>query len=180
MKDITTTSFGLLITYLLPGLACLICVSFWLPPFQEMLRSFVKSDSDVGSFLFVLLVSLILGLVLNAIRWAVYEKMFLRKRHLPSHYFAEISKNDRLLAVHTTIDENFRYHQFYGNLSLVLPAFGFAMLTRISVTHGPLALLSVVLASLFIEVVVVCIAVAAFVRFLGRSKSIMEKGGRDG
>jgi len=186
MKDITTRSFGLLIAYLLPGIACFCYMSLWLRPFQDLLKNFMKSTSDIGSFLFVVLVALLLGLILNAFRWFIYEKIFLKGHSLSSDYFVTISKENRLMSIHTAIDENFRYHQFYGNLSLIglaaLITFAFRLLGSVrsdlktlwyAATIAGTAILCVI-----VEIVIVWTAVESFFRYVDRGTKIM-KGGSD-
>lgn len=182
IKNITTRSFGLIIAYLLPGFVCVLAISYWWVSLRELIENFLKSKSDVGSFLFALLLCLLLGLLMNAIRWVVYEKCFLRRHELPSGYFVKMSQSDRLLAVHTAIDENFRYHQFYGNLSLVIPVLyielllsSFTAISPLSVSSCRFCVISVAtIVFLVIETAIIWAAVAAFLRYIGRTMAIMK------
>lgn len=184
MKDMTTRSFGLMIAYLLPGFSFFCSASFWSSEVRSLLRDFMSSNSDVGSFLFVVLLSLLFGLVLNAVRWFFYERHLPSKSQMHSDYFARVSESDRLLAIHTILDENFRYHQFYGSLSLVGCIFiagvafkGYTHFLKelyVSVRIG-IFILALVLLGL-LEIIIILAAKVAFRRYVERSKAIMKGG----
>ena len=61
MKDVTITSFGLIIAYLLPGFAGLYGLSFWSVHVSLIFSTFSTSASNIGLFLVVILASLIIG-----------------------------------------------------------------------------------------------------------------------
>lgn len=80
MKDVSSTTFGMAIAYLLPGFAGMFALSFWAPSVQDLFSKFVESESNVGRFLLVILCSLVVGLEVSAIRWLVFE-LFLCRKH---------------------------------------------------------------------------------------------------
>ena len=61
MKDVTSTSFGLVIAYLLPGLMALYALSYFSIPVHALFLTFLKAESNVGLFLLVDAVCLLLG-----------------------------------------------------------------------------------------------------------------------
>ncbi len=69
MKDVTSTSLGLLIAYLLPGLVALYAFSLWPGPLQSQFQVFLTAESNVGLFLLVILAAIALGL---QITWVWY------------------------------------------------------------------------------------------------------------
>ena len=79
MKDVTVTSFGLVIAYLLPGLSLLYTLGFWFPEIHSLFQAFLTTTSNLGLFLIVVLVSLIVGLIIHGIRAVVYEYIFCKK-----------------------------------------------------------------------------------------------------
>jgi hypothetical protein len=182
MKDVTTRSFGLLIAYLLPGLACFCCVALFSSEFKGLLSSFITSESNMGSFFFVLVLSLLFGLILNALRWFIYEKCFPLGSELPPECFLKLGEANRVLAIHNTIDENLRYHQFYASVSLVLPIFivtiAFKVFTYLPKDLGLCQRFGVVVILLvllgFLEIVTIFAAREAFCRYVTRSKAVME------
>lgn len=130
MDIATTTAFGLTIAYLLPGILLTVSVSFWTPTFLEVAGSLLAQQEATfiaGGFF----ISLAIGLELNLIRWVVYKGILFRlyERVSRRHYMPS-SLEVREFTLATTggsaiysgaVDENLRYHQMYGSLSLVLP-----------------------------------------------------------
>ena len=85
MKDVTVTSFGLVIAYLLPGLSLLYTLGFWFPEIHSLFQAFLTTTSNLGLFLIVVLVSLIVGLIIHGIRAVVYEYIFCKKANRFEH-----------------------------------------------------------------------------------------------
>ena len=79
MEDVTSTSFGLVIAYLLPGFAAFFAVSFWSPPISDLFSKFLEAESNIGRFLLVIVCSLIAGLEVTIFRWIFFEKWLCRK-----------------------------------------------------------------------------------------------------
>jgi hypothetical protein len=82
MKDLTTTSLGLIIAFLLPGLVALHAMSFWSPGIQKNLEDVWTADTSAGSFLLVTLASLAVGLQVTLLRWIVFERWLCRTHQL--------------------------------------------------------------------------------------------------
>jgi hypothetical protein len=112
----------------------------------------------------------------------LYERILLRKSSLSPNFFAGLIKEEAVNAVRDTIDENLRYHQFYGSLSLLMPLFTPQIVTQTlkdSFNTEPLRVLSIVavcLVCLVLEMIIVFAAVTAFCRYVNRSRSIMTGG----
>src|SRR5688572_28867809 len=68
MGGFTSTSFGLLIAYLLPGIIVLYGVSLWSPRVHAIFQTFLGANSNAGLFLLLLLASLIAGLLVSGVR----------------------------------------------------------------------------------------------------------------
>ena len=181
MKDLNIKIFGLIIAYLLPGFACIFCFAFWIDSFEDLIDGFMSTNSDFGSFLFVLLLALLFGLILNAFRWIIYERWFLKKHKIPEDCYQELIKHDNLQAIHATLDENFRYHQFYGNISIVFFGFFVEFMKRIflsssegSERHNVLVIIGIGFLLIILELVLVSTATQSFKRYVKRSKSILK------
>lgn len=122
MKDITSTSFGLVIAFLLPGLAGLYSLTFWSDTARGIFRRFETAQSDVGLFLLVLLAALMLGLQITVVRWLIFERLISRRERLKSSDFSSLGKNETtLVAFRAAVDEHYRYHQFWGGMTVVIP-----------------------------------------------------------
>ena len=126
-KDVTSTSFGLVIAFLLPGVVALFSLSFWFDSAQRAFHTFLTANSNIGLFLFLLLGALALGLAVNAVRLGLYEILLGRIKKLYGPRFAPqqlrgLAEQDRFVAFRAAIDETYRYHQFYGGTTLAAPA----------------------------------------------------------
>jgi len=108
MKDITTTTFGLIIAYLLPGLFGLYTCSFWSPAIRAQFEAFSKAESNAGLFFLVLLFALLVGLQLTAFRWVIFELLLCRRNGLKRDEFTQLKTKDQIEAFGVTLDENFR------------------------------------------------------------------------
>ena len=127
MKEVSTSNFGLVIAYLLPGFVTLIGVSF----FSETVRIWLTvSPSDaptVGGFLYVTLASLTAGLTVSTIRWAVVDTIHHHTGiRQPSFDFSKLQSNVAGFTI--LVDDLYRYYQFYGGF-LVATAFTFVAFT---------------------------------------------------
>ena len=122
LKDVTITSFGLLIAYLLPGLVGLYGLSFWAPPLQTAFGIFLTSESNVGLFLIIVLAALVVGLLAHGVRWLIFEVLFSSSTYrLDPSVYAHLSGERKLTAFRTAIDEFSRYHQWWGGVAVVGP-----------------------------------------------------------
>lgn len=121
MKDITSTSFGLVIAYLLPGLAGLYGLTFWSGNLRVIRDSLLQSGTDLGLVLTIVAVALIIGLTANSIRWLVFERLLCSSVRLNAAAFANLLSEHKLAAFLAIIEETFRYHQFMGNTAVLIP-----------------------------------------------------------
>lgn len=122
MKDVTTTSFGLIIAYVLPGMVGLYSLTFWSDTLRQVSNTFLNAKSDLGLSLMVLAGAVVVGLQLNVLRFLFYERVLCRtKRIKPETFKALLTHSPNLSAFTTVIEENFRYHQFFGSMTLLLP-----------------------------------------------------------
>lgn len=61
LKDVTSTSFGYVIAFLLPGLAALYALGLWSAKIAGILSTFLTSNSNIGLFLLIIATALGLG-----------------------------------------------------------------------------------------------------------------------
>ncbi len=105
--------------YLLPGIVGLYSLTFWFARLRPISTTFLTADSNVGRFLLVVMASLAVGLLVNFLRWLLFEGW--RSDGLRSKDFAKLGSNPAMLeAFRARIDENFRHHQFGGGMNIVL------------------------------------------------------------
>jgi hypothetical protein len=120
MKDLTSTSFGYVIGFLLPGLLGLYGLSFWSNAVQQILQPALKAEAAVGPSAILLLVALGVGLCISAVRFVVFERLLCRKHHFPADMFQKLTLENRLISFKAVVDEHYRYHQFYGGCAVAL------------------------------------------------------------
>jgi hypothetical protein len=120
MKDLSSTSFGYLIAFLLPGLLGLFALSYWSNDVRSLIQPAVKADATVGPSVILMLVALAVGLCVSAIRFFIFEKMLCRHSSFPKDMFAKLSAENKLPSFKAVVDEHYRYHQFYGGIAVSL------------------------------------------------------------
>jgi hypothetical protein len=121
MKDFTTTSFGLVIAYLLPGLVTLFSMSAWSENLRRIFRTLFSGQVDAGLLVSVGGCALVLGLVLNVFRWLTFERLICKKYKVAPTIFSKSSSTQQLQSFLMVIEETFRYHQFYGSIAILTP-----------------------------------------------------------
>jgi hypothetical protein len=123
VKEVTSTPFGLVIGFLLPGVVALFSLTYWYESAANAFDTFLTSASNLGLFIFLLLGALTLGIITSAVRWIVFEKLL---NQIPDLYGKKVSdeerrrmyEQERFAAWRAGIDEEYRYHQFFGGLTI--------------------------------------------------------------
>jgi hypothetical protein len=142
LSNFTTTSFGLVIAYLVPGAVGAYGLALWSPSLQGVLHQFRTPQVSVGLFLVGLLAALTVGLVIVPARYVLFERIWpriwnkhvaegRRIRVIGAGDLARLSKQPTLLsAAQAFTDEQYRYHQCWGGLTVVIPFVFFYWLTK--------------------------------------------------
>ena len=117
MKDLTSTSFGYVIGFLLPGMLGIYGFSKWFFSLQSLLQPIVKADATVGPSVVFLLSAVGMGLCVSSARYFIFEKWLYRKRCLSPEMYKGLNADK--LALHKSLaEEHYRYHQFYGGCAV--------------------------------------------------------------
>jgi len=119
MKELTSTSFGYLIAFLLPGMLGLYALSYWFPPTGALLQPILKADATVGPSVVFLLIAAGMGLCLSAARFFVLEKGVYKGTCLSDELHKGLAP-DKLALLNAYADQHYRYHQFYGGCFLAV------------------------------------------------------------
>lgn len=132
MNNLTSSNFGILIAFVLPGAVALLGVSYFSPLVESWLVSTTSNSPTIGGFLYLTLAAVLAGLTASTVRWMVVDTIhhwtgIRRPRWDFSEFDRKVSGYDKLGEVH------YRFYQFYGNtlMSLVFSwicrrvAFGF-------------------------------------------------------
>lgn len=120
-KDITSTFFGFLIAYLLPGAVAVFTLSFWSDTLRGVSATVAGAKSDVGLILSLVVASLVAGLVINVFRHHLFERLICRTVRMDPSVYGSLVNEQKLQTFMLVIEETFRYHQFYGNVSVLMP-----------------------------------------------------------
>lgn len=179
VKDVTVTSFGLIIAYLLPGLIGLYGLSFWSKTLQQTFSTFLTSESNIGLFLIVVLASLAIGLLANGLRWLFFEMVFFKKHRTQSSFHKALSGERKLAAYRVVIDETYRYHQWWGGAAFVIPIgyVGWVVESWPTVSVQQQSLITI----LFVCLEVLCFAAAShlWVGTVVKLTNVLGEGGTD-
>jgi hypothetical protein len=114
MQPISQQHLGVVIAYILPGLAGLWGLSFVSPTIESWLGASPSDAPTISGFLYVTLASLGVGILMNCVRRLLVD---------PLHHWTGIAKRDwsytsleeKVAAIEFLIANQFRYYQFYGN-----------------------------------------------------------------
>jgi hypothetical protein len=173
MKDVTSTSFGLVIAYLLPGLMALYALSYFSAPVHSLFTTFLQAQSNVGLFLLVTLAALAVGLQVSIVRALVFQHWICKKWRLSPEDFAALAVEGKLTAFRAAADEHLRYHQFWGGMVVVMPImFGHWIVDQPAWSADQIILGVVFLA---LEAVTVWAARESYVQYVERSKAILSE-----
>jgi len=129
MKDVTEKNFGVIIAFWLPGFLLLWALSYSWPEVATWLAKSSGTDAPtVGGFLYTTLASLAVGLLINAVRWAIVQEIvFYRITRLKrgNINYGNLKNKDVLTAFQGAIENNYRYYQYYSNAFVAIVG-GFA------------------------------------------------------
>jgi hypothetical protein len=121
VPDLGSTTFGYIIAYLLPGLTASIGLAFLSSPVEKVFRD-VIGEQNFALGLMGALAAIALGLFLTLFRALIVEELLWRSWRLSPDEHAElITDEDSFRAYRSTVDEIYRYHQFWGGMALALP-----------------------------------------------------------
>lgn len=148
MTEPLERNFGLIIAFLLPGFTCIFGVGSLNPTVAGWLSDTPSNSPSIGGFLYVTLGSLAAGLIVSAIRWAVIDSLH-HKTGIPRPNFNFKRLNENLPAYQLAVEYNYRYFQFYANMTIAIPIFTFCCQSAFGVwsfsTNFAVILLEVVL-----------------------------------
>jgi hypothetical protein len=117
VKDITG-NFGVVIAFVLPGVVALWGIGYQVP---DVVHGWFKRPEATG-FLFVVLVSLAVGVFVSGLRWLFFEKVC-RSFGLeyPSTDYRRLTSTDAgMRALSFTIEHTYRHYQFNANMAVAL------------------------------------------------------------
>lgn len=174
--DITSTSFGLLIAYLLPGLVALFGLSYWIQELRDLFDAFLTGGSNIGLFLLVALASIATNLQVTLIRWAIFEEWICRRYSLKPEDFKDMSNEGKFSAFRGAVDEHYRYHQFWGCMAIALPILFIGWAQRHDIYNFFWNGFLITVLFLIVEGLTWSGAVKAYTNYVNRTRYIMKGG----
>ena len=137
MKPLSTSNFGLLIAFLLPGFTALWGASYFSETLRFWLAGAQAGGLTVGGFLYVTLASVAAGITASTVRWAVIDKIHhwagLRE---PLWNFSRLQEN--VSAYNVLREMHLRYYYFYSNMQISLAFVYLARRTSLGFFSAPL------------------------------------------
>ncbi len=119
MRDITSNNFGLLIAYVLPGFTILWESRLISPSIESWLAASTENAPTVAGFLYATLGSVAIGLFISTLRWLIIDSIHHRTGiPKPEWDFTQLAA--RVDAFQTVVDHQYRYHQFYGGMTIAV------------------------------------------------------------
>jgi hypothetical protein len=125
MKDVTDKNFGVIIAFLLPGFLLLWGFSYSQPELATWLMNMSSKDAPmIGSFLYATIASLVLGLLISAVRTVIVDNFLYHITRLrrPNIQSSKLKNKDTLTAFTAVIENHYRYYQYYANSVVAIAA----------------------------------------------------------
>jgi hypothetical protein len=174
VKELTSTSFGYIIGFLLPGLFGLYGLGLWLRDVQDLLKPAASTDATIGPSFFLLLSALTMGLLLSAVRFFTFEKWICKSHSLDADIFKKLAGIDKLAAFNAVVEQHYRYHQFYGGCAVaVFIAFPRWLWDRWAASTYLLRF-SLIAGFCLLETMLLITARDSFVRYVDRGNNIVR------
>jgi hypothetical protein len=166
LTTFTSTSIGYVISLVLPGMTAIFTASLYSPTIARTLHNFDATGSGFGLFLVVLLASMTVSLVLMPIADLIYARwlnaLLSIRSPLTDAQRARLSDPKVLQSWRALVDEQFRFFQFWGAISIVIPFLTGGIARHSSASDFRLGLLAA--AGALVESIVVFAAIEALRR----------------
>ena len=173
LKDVTSTTFGLIIAYVLPGLTAFYGLSFFSDRVRTWFDLIFRGDASGGLILFVIFGATVIGLQLSAVRWLLFEQILCRDCRFDAVELSGIAGARKFAAYRLLIDEQLRYHQFWGAMSFAQLVLFWGWIGS-QEGSASLAWLSAVLAGLC-EAVTIGAAIVSLKRYAALRKNVLKQ-----
>ena len=167
----TSIGFGLLIAYVLPGFSVLVAASLVVPALQVWLLGPAQHSSAIGGVLYVTAASILIGQLLNLVRWATLDQAH-QLTGLQRPTWKESLLERRREAFELLVENLFRYHQFYGNLAVALPLCWVAFRASAAAVTATWGVIELPLIAL--EVLLIAGSRDALRRYFSRTQTLLE------
>jgi len=175
MKDITPTYWGFIIAYLLPGIGGLYGLHFWSDTLKKILEVFINGQPTVGLSFMVLLAALTVGLIISAFRSVIFEEWICKTDKFSPGDFINLGNEEiKLTSFSAVVDQHYRYHQFWGGMSIVIPMIFLGWIIEFWKNNYVSKTIFGIIGFLILEPLLVDSAIVSFKNYIHRAKQIMK------
>jgi hypothetical protein len=119
VNELNSGNFGLVISYLLPGMTVLWGFSYPSARLRDWLATTATAGPTVGGFLYVTLAAVAAGLVASTVRWmtvdAVHARTGLRR---PEFNYAHLA--EKIDGFDVLVRHHYEYYKFHGNMLIAV------------------------------------------------------------
>jgi hypothetical protein len=134
----SSTQFGLIVAYLLPGFIGLLGIVPLVPAVAVWLQTGTSCEAGLGAPLYAVLAATTAGMILSCFRWLIVDQIH-RLTGLVPPVWDDRQLEDRLTAFNYLVESHYRYYQFVSNtLVAVVWAYGINRWLGTSAVFGPL------------------------------------------
>lgn len=119
MKDVSSTNFGILVSYVVPGVTAVWGVGYFSPAVRQWFGASPLFAPTVGGFLYATLAAVAAGVTVSTVRWMVVDRLHgwtgLRR---PPFDYAKLQEN--LAAFDLLVRHHYEYYKFHANMLTAL------------------------------------------------------------
>jgi len=175
-KDILGNFWGFTLAFILPGMAALYGVSLWSFHVEQAVSKFIESPTVIF-FLLLVLGATVLGIQMSILSWVFYEIILFRVLLMKSVDMVELEFSDKFADNRSLIREPYRYYQFLGGMSFVMPLFFVAFFKSgiMIVDRELMSSFWALLAMMVMELATICAAVSFYRSFIYRASHLLKK-----
>ena len=119
VNDLNSGNFGLLISYVLPGMTTLWAFSYPSPTVRAWLTDTAAAGPTIGGFLNVTLAAVGAGLVVSTLRWMIIDNIHaMTGLRRPPFDYGRLA--ERLSGFDTLVRHHYDYYKFHGNMLIAV------------------------------------------------------------
>lgn len=119
MTAVTSSNFGLLVAYVIPGFTVIAAASTYVEIIQTWLGADATANATIGGFLYATIASVAAGMTVSAIRWLLLDWLHHHTGIVPPQWDLAVF-SERLGGFEVFVEHHYRYYQFYGNMLVAM------------------------------------------------------------
>lgn len=151
MEKFITDKFGYTIAFLLPGFVTILGVRYYFSSFDLWLNNTCNATQSISGFIYVILSSLSLGIIISAVRWIIFDKLLFKEicQKISELDYAKLL-SQKIEAYIYIKEIHYHFYQFYANISVSLFMFSILSAIRFKEINFTLVIILLVLEAILI------------------------------